>query len=242
MLVSSCTGGTATVPTGTRAAGAPSDVTTVAPTPEGAQDVMGLPDWADLTPGTYFIDPDADPATPLRVSFEVAAEGWVQWIGAVKFASDGHVALSITVVTNLVRDGCHDHSPAEPPVGPTVDDLAAALSSLAPFVVSSPPSDATVFGYHGKHLELTVPDLEVVGSGDHREFADCVDGQLHSWISAIDNTSFYGYNAEPGRTEEFWILDVDGTRLVFVTNQSPAAPPQDVAEARAIFDSIQIQT
>ena len=203
---------------------------------------MGLEDFVDLEPGPYFIDPDGDPSTPLRVTYQVAAEGWEQWIGALKDSDDnGHVALSITTVDNLVRDGCRDHRPAEPAVGPTVDDLAAALSTLAPFEVTSPPSDVTILGYQGKHLELTVSDVRVVPQGNSRIFADCIDGNLHSWIAPNLGGSFYGYNTQPGETEEFWILDVDGTRLVLQTIQSPESPPQDVAEMEAIFDSIRIE-
>jgi hypothetical protein len=89
------------------------------------QDIMQLPNFTPLEPGTYFIDPDIDPSTPLRVVYEVPVEGWSQWIGAAKFSDDGHVGVSITTVTNLVRHGCRDHSWADPPVGPSVDDLAA---------------------------------------------------------------------------------------------------------------------
>ena len=150
--------------------------------------------------------------------------------------------MSITTVTNLVRDGCRDHRPADPAVGPTVDDLVAALSGLAPFEVTSPPSAVTIHGYHGKHLELTVPELPVVGQGDQRGFAECIDGELKSWIAPHLSYAFYGYNAEPGRTEELWILDVEGTRLVIETNWSPASPAQDVAEMRAIFESIRLES
>ena len=48
-------------------------------------------------------------------------------------------------------------------------------------------------------------------------------------------------NSEAGRTEELWILDVDGVRLVIAANWSPASPRQDVAEMRAILHSIQIE-
>jgi hypothetical protein len=205
---------------------------------------MDLPNFAPLEPGTYFIDPDLDPSTPLRVVYEVPFEGWSMWIGAAKSADDGHVGVSITTVTNLVRDGCRDHSWADPPVGPSVDDLAAALADLAPFRVTSPPKDVTVYGYSGKYLELTVPDLPVEGEGDDRRFTECVGGNLKSWVAAIDTTpgdAFYGYNGEPGRTEEFWILDVDGTRLVIEANWSSASPSEDVAEMRAILESIQIE-
>ena len=53
---------------------------------------------------------------------------------------------------------------------------------------------------------------------------------------------YHGYNGpEPGLTEDFWILDVDGTRLVLEFNTSPDAPAEAVAERQAIFDSIQIE-
>ena len=93
----------------------------------------------------------------------------------------------ITTVTNLVGHGCRDHSWADPPVGPSVDDLATALADLAPFRVTSPPKDVTIYGYSGKHLELTVPDLPVEGDrGDDRRFTGCADGNLKSWVAAID--------------------------------------------------------
>jgi hypothetical protein len=109
--------------------------------------------------------------------------------------------------------------------------------------VTAPPKDVTIYGYSGKYLELTVPNLPVEGEGDDRRFAGCIDGTLKSWVAAIvePGGAFYGYNSEPGRTEEFWILDVDGTRLVVEAIWSPASPREDVAEMRAILDSIQIE-
>ena len=59
------------------------DTTTTSPTAPSEptasptiQNIMDLPDFAPLEPGTYFIDPDADPSTPLRVVYEVPFEGW----------------------------------------------------------------------------------------------------------------------------------------------------------------------
>lgn len=220
------------------------------------QDIMELEPFAPLEPGTYFIDPDLDPSTPLRVIYEVPFEGWSMWIGAAKFAevtacsSDGcpglpsHVGVSITTVSNLVRHGCRDHSWVDPPVGPSVDDLATALTDLAPFRVTSPPKDVTIYGYGGKHLELTVPDLPIEGDpGDDRRFTGCVDGKLMSWVGAIDTEpgdAYYGYTG-PGYREEFWILDVDGTRLMIVAGRSPGSARKDIAEQRAILDSIRIE-
>lgn len=218
-------------------------IDTVVSTPDRPQpkDVRAATE-AKIEPGSYFVDPDGDPSTPLRVIFDVAAEGWAGWLGTYKETPGrGRVILSITTVDNVTRNACSDQRPAEPAVGPTVDDLAAALSSLAPFTVTSPPSDVTISGYHGKHLELTVPELRVVNG----RFPDCTEGNLHSWFSPLlgddASASFWGYDQKPGATEEFWILDVDGTRLVLVTDQSPTSSSQDLAELQAIFDSIRIE-
>ena len=62
-----------------------------APSDPGAtptvQDIWAFEPFAPLEPGTYFIDPDLDPSTPLRVVYEVPAEGWSMWIGAPSSAT-----------------------------------------------------------------------------------------------------------------------------------------------------------
>jgi hypothetical protein len=239
MVVGACASGSEDAGTTTSSATAPTDVSS---TP-AVQDVMELENFSPLEPGAYYIDPDLDPSTPLRVVYEIPADGWSSWIGAAKFASDGHVGVSITTVTNLVRHGCSDHSWADPPVGPSVDDLAAALVALAPFSVASPPEDVSVYGYHGTYLELTVPNLPVEREGNDRSFAGCIDGNLKSWVAAIDTEpgdAFYGYTG-PGYTEKFWILDVEGTRLMIASGRSPGSPAEDVEEMRTILDSIRIE-
>jgi hypothetical protein len=222
-----------------------------------AQDIMQREPFAPIEPGPYFIDPDGDPSTSLRVRYEVPATGWSMWIGAAKFATAGttcsdsgcpgnprHVGMSITTVTNVVRDGCLDHSWADPPVGPSVDDLAAALADLAPFQVTSPERDVAIDGFGGKHLEWTVPDLPVEGAGDDLRFTGCVGGKLKSWVAFVDTAepgdAFYGYTG-PDYTEEFWILDVEGTRLMIAAERSAGSAHEDLAELRMILDSIQIE-
>jgi hypothetical protein len=206
---------------------------------------MELEPLGPIEAGTYFIDPDGDASTPLRVVYDVPAEGWSEWIGAAKFSDVGHVGMSITTVTNLVTHGCTDHSWADPPVGPGVDDLAAALTNLAPFEVTSPPADVTKYGYSGKHLAWTVPDLPVGGrAGDDHRFNKCVGGDLKSWVAFVDTAepgdAFYGYTG-PGYSEEFWILDVDGTRLMIAAETSADSPAKDIAERDTILDSIRIE-
>ena len=252
LVVGACTSTPEATDTTPSSPVAPSDSS---PTP-AVRDVMEIEYFAPLEPARYSIDPDVDPSTPLRVVYEIPSEGWSRWIGAARFAEEGtacsstgcpghpsHVGVSITTVSNLVHHGCRDHSWADPPVGPSVNDLAAALADLAPFQVTSPPRDVTIYGYAGKHLELTVPELPVEGEGDDRRFTGCIDGTLKSWVAAIDTEpgdAFYGYTG-PGYTEEFWILDVEGTRLMIAAGGSSGSPRKDLAEMRAILDSIRIE-
>lgn len=207
------------------------------PTTEPARDMAAMGFEAPLEPGRYFIDPDADPSTSLVVIYEVAAEGWTSWTGAYKQIGGAQTAINIITIDNLVTDGCRGHFPADPAVGPGVDDLANALAALQPFEVTAPPTDVTLFGYQGKHLQLTLPETSSEGV-DLDE--GCTDGHLESWLSPYGE--FTGYNhAEAGRTQDFWILDVDGQRLVIETNEGPTSSAQDLAERDAIFDSISIE-
>ncbi len=205
---------------------------TAVPAPTYPANVMDVPAFSPLEVETYFVEPVG---TDIQVSYTIPAEGWNSWFGALK--SDG--SLSILNVTNVVQDGCTGHVAADPPVGPTVEDMATALAALSPFVLTKPPSDVTVDGFSGKHLELTVPDLAVRVTGDDTAFTDCTDGELTSWIGKPLGYAFYGYS-QPGQVEEIWLLDVDGTRLMIQTLNSPEWSEDDIAELRSIFDSIDI--
>ena len=116
----------------------------------------------------------------------------------------------------------------DPPVGPTVDDLATALTSFGPFEVSSPPRDVTVSGYQGTYLELTIPS-----DVSSTFFSACEESELRSWAAPLNGGEpFSGYEAEAGMHEEFWIVDVDGTRLVIEMNWSQETSADDIAEIR----------
>ena len=93
------------------------------------------------------------------------------------------------------------------------------------------------------HLELTVPNLPAAGAGDNRAFTECIDGKLKNWVAPLDTEAgdaFYGYTG-PGYVEEFWVLDVDGTRLVIAAGRSPGSPAEDVEQLHTILSSIQIE-
>jgi hypothetical protein len=195
---------------------------------------MDGPAFSPLEVETYFIEPDA---TDMRVYYTIPAEGWISWLGAGK--PEQGVGLSIINVTNVVVDGCTGHAGVSPRVGPTVDDIATALAALKPFDLTKPPTAVTAYGFSGKYLELTVPDLAVEVSGDGTVFTDCASGELWSWIGKPLSFAFHGYS-HPGQVEEIWLLDVDGQRLMIVAGTSPGSSEADIAELRSILDSIDI--
>lgn len=214
---------------------------TAAPAPTYPADVMEVPPFSPLEVETYFIEPVA---TDMQVFYTIPTDGWLSWIGTFKPEQGTDtpyqsVGMSIVNVTNVVQQGCTTHAAANPPVGPTVDDMATALAALSPFVLTKPPSDVMVDGFSGRYLELTVPDLAVRVTGDDTAFTDCTAGELNSWIGEPLGYAFYGYS-HPGQVEEVWLLDVDGTRLMIAAIWSPGSPEGDMSELRSILESIDI--
>jgi hypothetical protein len=202
---------------------------------------MDVPDFSPLEVETYFVEPVE---TDIQVFYTIRAQGWMSWFGAFKPGRptdppDSVVGLSIVNVTNVVQDGCTAHIAAEPPVGPTVDDMATALAALEPFDLTKPPTAVTAYGFSGKYLELTVPDLAFERAVDGYIFTDCTDGELWSWIGKPLSFANHAYS-HPGQVEEIWLLDVDGTRLMIVAGTSPGSSDGDIAELRSILDSIDI--
>jgi hypothetical protein len=127
-------------------------------------------------------------------------------------------------VAHVYADPCRWQAGfVDPPVGPTVDDLATALANQ-PQRGESVPVDVTVDGYPGKMIELSVP-------GDIN-FADCDGGQFYSWEGRFQQA--------PGQTDRLYILDVGGQRLVIDSHFQPGTSEADLAEQQAVVDSIQL--
>lgn len=220
------------------------------PRPSAQPNPCDVGEFNDLPIATCWAEPNARAAreadtTPVRISYTIPAAGWSSFLGPYKDSGEGEDLQRVTVnfadIENLTVDACTDHDPLDPPVGPTVDDLAAALAMLPPLEVASPPSDVSAFGYSGKHLEIMVPasvPWKVIAGTPL--FTDCYQGVLRTWIDPELSYAFYGYTA-PGDTEEFWILDVEGTRVVIAALRSANASADMLAEQQAILDSIVIE-
>jgi hypothetical protein len=106
-------------------------------------------------------------------------------------------------------------------VGPSASDFVDALAAH-PLLDVTTPVPVTLGGYSGKYLDLQVPS----------NIADCTFG-YHPWAPSY-------YAPGPNHQWHIWSLNVDGVRVVIMSEDFPGTSAQDLAEMRAITESIQI--
>ena len=115
-------------------------------------------------------------------------------------------------------------------VGPTVDDLVAAIGENS-FYTSTDPTPVTIDGYSGQQLEIQLPD---------DPFTDCDtepgDTSGHAYV-------FPGpvYVQGPANIWDLTLLDVEGTRLVTAVLSYPDTSPEDLDVARNVVATMNIQ-
>lgn len=186
--------------------------------------------------GTYYVEPN--PGTSLRASFTVP-EGWRSWAGTYKedpSNEDMYVGVTITPVTELSDDPCYVRSWSDP--GPTVAELAQGLAALPGMVVMEAPKEVTAFGFDGQHLILEVPDIAFDPERGSQGFLDCVGGEFHGYRASVGGERYY---QGPRQSLEFWVLDVQGQRLLIEKTHFPQSTSSDLAELDVVVDSILIE-
>jgi hypothetical protein len=168
----------------------------------------------------------------VRLTFTLP-DGWDNntWFVA-KANSDPIFGAILTPVANIFSDPCQ-WVEVDPPPGPTVDDLVAAIASV-PALDAAEPTDITVDGFDGKQIEFTVPDYPE---------DDCKFGKFALFQDNADQAGQGpGYWAQgPYAHHRLWILDVDGTRLVIGGTYFPDTSQQDLDDLNTILNSIQIE-
>jgi hypothetical protein len=188
-----------------------------------------------LDPGTYVLD-----RFPVDLAFDIPdgnPPGWHAGTATAEAAivlwytpPDITYLFAFLTVDNVYVDPC-DAAAGEldPPIGPSVDDLVAALSNLPEFQATA-PVDVTVGAFRGKEIELTAVDAG----------GDCPD--VIAFSSGHDSI-----DVSAGDTLRMQILDVDGVRIVvsparWVNTREPLErDPAAEAELEQILDSIRIQ-
>ena len=210
------------------------------PTPESNLNVVG-----SFVPGTTYVIDDPCCVGPARISLTFPATGWFS-IDPVILGKNVlgdpdlyDIYLSPQLVGNVYTGGCNWRGTAlDPPIGPTVDDLATALLAQAG-PGASPPTAVTVGGHPGKKVELSIPeDLDVNTCDSDGDFA--IFGR---WYGTAANAQF---GAAPwtygnGQHNTVYIIDVDGTRQVIDTMYLPGTSQANLAELDQIIASIKFE-
>jgi hypothetical protein len=186
-----------------------------------------LPSEGDLAAGSYTLSDfpaaitfDVPPLEPPAVWFACSPSPVEQ---AVCHESGPNLVSAVTfqIVDNVVA-GCSDQETAElldPPVGPSVDDLVTAISSLEGYEATA-PTDITVSGFEGKELTLTA----------------VMHGCGATWATA-DRVTGMG----TGERNLLRILDIDGVRVVIAgAYHSTTTSEADVAILEQVMDSVRI--
>lgn len=232
---------------GRSAFGGPNATPTPIPTPTASPIVNFV---GSFEPGTTYAIDDPCCVGSSRLTFTMPATGWSAGDSVllgknVPGSSDGFdLVFSPFLVGNVYTGGCNWRGTAlVPTLGPTVDDLATALSAQAG-PGASPPTAVTVGGRPGKKVELSIPEgLEVTTCDSDGDFP--IFGR---WTSANDPYAGTGQfsGAAPwtfgnGQHNTVYIVDVGGTRQVIDTLYLPNASAADRAELDQIVASIRFE-
>jgi hypothetical protein len=176
-------------------------------------DAVPLPADSPLDPGRYVVSVADAPSARLLPVLSVP-EGYEAIGGGIGVGAD-HLARYLWVwdVKSVFAHPC-DASPV--PVGPSVADLAEALTNQS-LRAGTDPHAVTVGGYDGLYVELSVPDAV--------DASACPTGVFSLWPGRAER-----YQDVLGQVDMVWIVDVDGQRLVFDAAHLPDASADEVAE------------
>lgn len=199
------------------------------PTPSSAaSDIPDLPGTGNLEGGTYRLWP----RSLLSVTLEVP-DGWdsyERWAVTIPGASPGSMGLAFWDPVNLYQDPRSSaREPMDPPVGPTVQDFAQALSSH-PGWAAETPRRATIDGRESLLVRITIPS--------EPEIPVCE--QFALWYDAADRRSHCV--RVPGAVLDVYIVEVRGERIVFSAQYDPGAAPDQVAALERMVESVRFET
>jgi len=169
-------------------------------------------------------DPDTLPRAVVQVPPGYGSPGGF----VVDRGADGdpqnHGDVAFWTVQSVVRDPCEGVTAADP--GPTVRDLANAVRAQ-PGLKTTAPQQVTVDGYSGLYLEVTLPKKT-------SRLLGCNSSQYALWRT--DNGDYFAPDIA-GTINRFWILDINGQRVVMNASTTPGEDADATAEVLRIAAS-----
>ena len=176
-----------------------------------------------LSAGSYRIT-DVD---PFSITITVPT-GWESLAvpAMVWSVEDEKAIVAYVTVDDLFADPC-DPEQGNLGVGPSADDLAEALATYPGINVNSTTA-VTISGFAGTRVDFTSTDV------------GCPGGDASLWTTQPAGTDSSHPGAGAG-LQQFWILDVDGERLVIAVAAPVSAPPQRLEDVSSIVNSTVIE-
>ena len=236
LILSGCAGATPSAAPATAASPTARSATSAPATAEPVPEVM--------EGGRYLFRP-----LPEAPSLTLVATGPDGWQGFPSWAMDGPdpvgadapsgIGISFFSANGVYSDPCHwdalgtgdAGSPGDVAVGPTVDDLVAALRANT-FYTSSVATPVTIDGYAGQELELQLPDDPFTTCDKD----DPDDPGGHAFVFSGPGL----YAQGPANRWHLFILDVEGTRLIAVVLSYEGTPQADLDLARNVIETLDI--
>jgi len=189
--------------------------------------------WAECADWVTDCPPEPPLARSLRVEITVPA-GWeagleatvlVPSSGSFASAAAGPDGAGLVIGWSGHPAGLHSdpclpvpHSAPDIPVGPSADEFVDAILAHPSLQVSE-PTDVKVGGYRGQFLRLITPS-DISACRDWRPF--------ESGIAAQGTDNLWS----------IWVIDVDGFRMVVLTEAFAGTPKVVNAELRSMVGSI----
>jgi hypothetical protein len=171
--------------------------------------------YEDLAPGCWAIQIrglEGSPLAELDVPAGFSGNGAWVWRNADK--EDNWGAITLLPVGDVYPDPC-TRSGNPPKVGPSVEDFARALAAQK-VTTTTTPVPVSLDGHDGVYLEQSTPAGFDLGR--------CRDGDLSSWEAIGEPAG----GPDPGSVSRYWVLDVDGQRVVLVVNTNTSATDETV--------------
>ena len=183
-------------------------------------------EFEPIDPGAYYGDTDGDVATTIRGTFVIEGSGWQSLgVGAWRQRVDNgpYIAFFVTEIDQVWESACGPVGAVQA-AATTAEGLADQLAATG-LTITEAPAPVSAFGHEGHHLAAEVP------AGCHS------NENLSIWSSPAWGGRYYQTEGQP---VEYWVLDVEGTPVFVEASWFPESSDEDVAELRAVLDTLVI--
>jgi hypothetical protein len=176
----------------------------------------------ELAPGCWAITARGLQGSPLA-ELDLPAgfsgnDAWV-WVNADKQGEWG--AITLMPAGDVYLDPC-TRAGTPPKVGPSVEDFATALAAQK-VTTTTRPVPVSLDDHEGLYLEMSVP----AGFDVSR----CRDEELILWTGPEEP------GADPGLVSRYWVLDLDGQRVVLAVTTNGNATKETVGRFTGIAEA-----